>query len=126
MVGADEANLPNTIAADEQNFRRTVVETQLIHSLWSSVEVKINNTSIRSHVYHYGFKAYLDMLLSTSKQDQESLATTTLFEKEKHFDTYWPVGNNVVYTARPGRIKRIRKCGAATATFILQDRIKHF
>ena len=126
MVGADGANLHNSIAADKQNFRRTVVETQLIHSFWSSVEVKINNTNIRSHVYHYGLKAYLDMLLSTSKQDQESLATTTLFEKEKHFVINWPAGNNAVYTTRPGQIKRMRKCGAATSTFILRDRIKHF
>ena len=93
MVDADGATLPNSIADDEHNFRRTVVESQLIHSLWSRVEVKLNNTPIRSHVYHYGVKAYLDTLLSTSKQDQESLATTTLFEKEKHFDTNWPTGN---------------------------------
>ena len=58
MVGADRANLPNTIVQNEKGFRKTIVETQLIHSLWSRVEVKLNNTSIRSHVYHYGLKAY--------------------------------------------------------------------
>ena len=126
MVGADGTDLPNSINADTKNFRKTVVESQLIHSLWSRVEVKLNNTPIRSHVYHYGFKAYLDTLLSTSKQDQESLTTTTLFEKEKHFDSVWPAGNDAVYTSRPGRLKLIRKCAAATSNFILRDKIKHF
>ena len=88
--------------------------------------MKINNTSIQSHLYHNGLKAHLDMLLSTSKQDQESLATTTLFEKEKHFDSIWPNGQDAVYTSRPGRLKRIRKCAAATSTFVLRDRPKHF
>ena len=109
MVAADGGNL----------FRKTIVESQLIHSLWSRVEVKLNNTPIRSHVHHYGLKAYLDTLLSTSKQNQESLATTMLFEKEKHFDSNWPDGADTVYTSRPGQFKQIRKCASATSTFIL-------
>ena len=96
MVGADGVNLPTSIHGNTKNFRKTVVEPQLIHSLWSRVEVKLNNNPIRSHVHHYGLKAYLDTLLSTSKQDQESLATTTLFEKEKHFDTNWAGGDQAV------------------------------
>ena len=68
MVAADGTYLLNTIAQNQQGFRKTVVESQLIHSLWSRVEVKINNTSIQSHVYHYGLKAYLDTLLSSSSK----------------------------------------------------------
>ena len=126
MVGADGVDLPNSINPNTKDFRKTVVESQLIHSLWSRVEVKLNNNPIRSHVHHYGLKAYLDTLLSTSKQDQESLASTTLFEKEKHFDTNWPAGDQAVYTSISGRLKRIRKCAGATSTFILRDKIKHF
>ena len=126
MVGADGVNLPNSIHANTKNFRKTVVEPQLIHSLWSRVEVKLSNNPIRSHVHHYGLKAYLDTLLSTSKQDQESLATTTLFEKGKHFDTNWAGGDQAVYTSISGRLKRIQKCAGATSTFILRDKIKHF
>ena len=126
MVAADGTNLPNTIAQNQQGFRKAIVESKLIHSLWSRVEVKINNTSIQSHVYHYGLKAHLDTLLSTSKQDQESLTTTTLFEKEKHFDSIWPNGQDLAYTSRLGWLKRIRKCTAVTSTFILRDRPKHF
>ena len=126
MVGGDGADLATSIYANTKNFRKTVVEPQLIHSLWSRVEVKLNNNPIRSHVHHYGLKAYLDTLLSTSKQDQESLATTTLFEKEKNFDTNWDGGDNAVYTSISGRLKRIQKCAGATSTFILRDKIKHF
>ena len=54
MVAADGTDLPNSINADTKNFRKTIAESQLIHSLWSRVEVKLNNTPIRSHMYHYG------------------------------------------------------------------------
>ena len=72
LVAANGTDLSNSINPNRKNFRCTIIELQLIHELWSNVEVKINNTNIRSHVHHYGLKAYLDTLLSTSKNDQES------------------------------------------------------
>ena len=89
LVGADGNALPNSIHQDRKNFRRTCIEPQLIHSLWSNVEVKINNANIRAHVHHYGLKAYIDTLLTTDEKDQETLGVTTLFEKELNFDEIW-------------------------------------
>ena len=126
LVGANGNPLPNSIHQDKKKFRRTCIEPQLIHSLWSNVEVKINNANIRAHVHHYGLKAYIDTLLTTDQKDQETLAVTTLFEKELNFDENWTEGDGTLYTQHKGRILRLKKSGEATNSFFLRDRLKHF
>lgn len=66
--------------------RKSYPETQLFHTLWKSVEVRINETEIGSRVQSYPIKAYLDTILSTSEQDQKQLAETILFEKDTQYE----------------------------------------
>jgi hypothetical protein len=53
------------------------------HSLFSQIEVKLNNTSVENTNTTYPYKAYLTDLLNYSQDAKESLLQSTLFVKDR-------------------------------------------
>ena len=118
--------IATSIQGNKKNFRRTYEESQIIHSLWQTVEVAINNQSINSHVHSYPIKAQLDTLLQKDKQQQKVLGYSSHFEKDTDMDTDWDAHADTLYTTKPSREMRLIKTGSATTTYTVRDKLHHF
>ena len=71
------------IANDGNTCVQTIEEPNLFHNLWSTVEMSINNTPIKSVVNPYPMRAYIENLLSTPDSGLHEKYVTEGFWKEK-------------------------------------------
>ena len=77
-------------ADNKKLFRKSFVNSNILDSLWQSVEVRINDTDVKSHIFSYALMSHhIRTLLSTDKDDQELLKETVYFEKDTAYDTNW-------------------------------------
>ena len=82
MVTHDGQNIAN--AGD--TCIKTIEEPNLLHTMWSHVEMFINNTPIKSVVNPYPIRAYIENLLSTPESGLDEKYFTEGFWKEKAGD----------------------------------------
>ena len=76
----------------------------LFHSMFSNVEVSLNNKKITSDHMNYAYRAYLQTLLNFPKEAQDSYLSTCLWRKDKagEFDSM-TANDGAIY--RKGRFK---------------------
>lgn len=119
-------NLADGLAANKlSTTRRSYAESQLFHTLWKSVEVRVNETDVGSRVQSYPIKAYLDTILSTSEEDQKHLEETILFEKDKQFEKPLPAADNL-FTEFSSKTIRLHDIARPTTRYRMVGHIKHF
>ena len=120
-------DLPRNWADNQKGFRKSFVDSNMLDSLWQNVEVRINDTDIKSHIFSYALMSHIRTLLSTDKDDQELLKETVYFEKDTAYDMNWdPADGDSLYDQIPSRFKRLEKMGKASHSFWVRGRIKHF
>lgn len=125
-VAADGTALANSIVANREGFRHSLMEGDFANVLWSNVEIRINDEDIKSHIFSYSIMSYVKNLISTTKAEQELLAETCYWEKESNFDVNWsPNNGHAVYDEFKGRLLRTVKMGKATHTFWVRSKIHH-
>lgn len=107
------------VSTANENFRRTYPEVNLFDMLFSSIEVKINNTIIPLQSTANGVMAYIMRMVTSSEKDLKYLAETIGYEKETtNRDANWANAEaGVNYNTIKGRTKRTFRCGAATKTY---------
>ena len=74
IVQANGDNIPNDAAVGPVN--------NLLHSLFSEVDVKVNDTLLSSTNNTYSYRSYLETLLTYGKDAKESQLTSSLFYKD--------------------------------------------
>lgn len=128
-VDKDGNDYPNDVAADA-NIRRQYAESQILHSLWKSVEVRIHNEDVNSKVStQYYRKAHLDNILSKNKEQQILLEETQHYEKDVIMDQAIP--NDTKLNAIPAAIltskkMRLLRANKKSGRFIVRGRPQHF
>ena len=65
----------------------------LMQSLWSDLEIKLNDKIVTSSNNTYGYRAYIETLLSYGESAKKSHLTSALFQKDVggHFDEANPL-----------------------------------
>lgn len=71
-----------------------------LHSLFSEVDIKVNDTLLSSTNNTYSYRSYLETLLSYGKDAKQSQLTSSLFYKDTagHMDVSTPIGDGATNT----------------------------
>jgi len=109
-----------------KNYRRHMVETNLLHSIWLTCELKINNFVIKWNMQHYNIFAAIMTILTVGERDSETAWAKSMYEMDNHRSEQLadPAATNC-WSEYPYKKRRIISINRATHTVSLCDSLYH-
>lgn len=118
IVDQAEENNPGT------GYRLSIPETNTFHSIWSMVEITLNNTVLKIPLYHYHIFAFIRTFMSTGQKDFDMSFYEKMYEHDLNRAQQIAAGQNHE-TAYPGKVKRIRFLSAASGVVHMRATFYH-